>query len=133
MKTLIKTIEIPVEDIVRAQAWYEKAFEFKANWSDENHVLLQSGNKEDPVKLLLVKTMDPVRLSFKSTHTNIEHSVVDFETDELDRFHQHLTTLIPNLPAIPEPANKWAPRGFSFCDSEGNRLAVFCYNRASQS
>ncbi|MCP1339587.1 VOC family protein [Idiomarina sp. M1R2S28] len=126
----IGSIEIPVFNLRRAIEWYKKALRYDCVWSDEWHAMLHpQAVVESSAKILLVKTDDSFRLKFKSTFTNTEHSVIDFETDDLERFHQHLLTLIPSLGAIPEPVNDWAPRGFGFEDSEGNRLAVFSYSR----
>lgn len=126
----IGSIEIPVFDLQRAIEWYKKALGYHCVWSDDLHAMLHPQETHQlSAKILLVKTEDSFRLKFKSTFTNTEHSVIDFETDDLEKFHQHILTLIPNLGAIPEPVNDWAPRGFGFEDSEGNRLAVFSYNR----
>ncbi len=122
--------EIPVFMQQRAIEWYKEALGYDCVWSDEWHAMLHpQAVVESSAKVLLVKTDDSFRLKFKSTFTNTEHSVIDFETEDLEKFHQHLLTLIPNLGAIPEPVNDWAPRGFGFEDSEGNRLAVFSYSR----
>lgn len=129
IKAKIGCVEIPVHDLDRAVKWYCDVFGYICTWSDDNHAMLAMADEADSVALLLVQTDDNMRLCFKSTHTNTVHSVLDFETDNLEAFHSWLKKFDQQLPSIPEPANKWAPRGFGFSDSEGNRLAVFCYSK----
>lgn len=126
MTLRIGTLEIPVANLLRAIDWYARAFGLECAWSDEAHAVLQWPQGDGP-SLLLVATDDAPRLRFKSTHTGLDHAVVDFETDDLESFHAHLGAMVPGLGPIPAPANDWAPRGFAFDDSEGNRLAVFSY------
>lgn len=127
----IGSIEIPVRNLVRAIGWYSEVFGYVCTWSDENHAMLSKASGDRSVSIFLVQTDDVTGLSFRSTKTNVTHSVLDFETDDLDGFHSWLAQFSQDLPPIPEPANEWAPRGFSFLDSEGNRLAVFCFVKAS--
>lgn len=129
----IKTIEIPVSKLERATLWYSQALGFSCEWSDRHHAMLVHNSNSSSPRVLLVETNDPTRLLFNSTNTNVMHSVIDFETDNLEDAHTHLSTYIPDLEPIPTPPNGWAPRGFGFSDSEGNRLAVFAYTRSSNS
>lgn len=130
-KLCLSSIEIPVENLPRAVHWYRQALGYVSAWSDDHHALLTRNDQPGSARILLVATADPLRLHFKSTRTGVIHSVIDFETDDLDAAHAQLAGHIPNLPSIPPPPNSWAPRGFGFTDSEGNRLAIFSYSRAS--
>ena len=125
----LRTVEIPVSDLQRAIRWYGEALGDACGWSDPQHALLAREGDAAATQLLLVQTDDPTRLSFRATHSGILHGVLDFETDDLDAAHAHLARLIPGLAPIPEPAHAWAPRGFGFLDSEGNRLALFSFRR----
>jgi len=127
---LIGSVEIPVLDLARATHWYKEVLGYSCTWSDNHHAMLAMQGNNTSTKILLVQTEDPKRLSFKSTNTGITHSVIDFETDNLEAFHAKLSANTPELAPIPEPANDWAPRGFGFVDSEGNQLAVFCYGKS---
>jgi hypothetical protein len=91
--------------------------------------MLVNEGSASSTKILLVETNDSLRLAFRSTHTGVMHGVIDFETDDLEKAHAHLAGLIADLEPIPEAVNKWAPRGFGFDDSEGNRLAIFSYGK----
>ena len=128
----ISAIEIPVSKLGRAILWYDHALGFSCEWSDHHHALLVHKCNPSSPRVLLVETDDPARLRFVSTNTKVVHSAIDFETDDLDAFHAHLSICIPGLEPIPVPANDWAPRGFGFSDCEGNRLAVFSYARSIQ-
>jgi predicted enzyme related to lactoylglutathione lyase len=127
----ISSIEIPVSNLERAILWYEQALAFSCEWSDSHHAMLVHKTNSRSPRVLLVETNDPTRLKFNSTNTNLIHSVIDFETEKLEEAHAHLSACIPDLEPIPTPANDWAPRGFGFSDSEGNRLAIFSYDRQS--
>lgn len=125
----ISSVEIPVSDLERAIHWYEQALGYSCTWSDRHHAMLAHEDSVPSAKIFLVATDDPVRIAFRSTHTHVMHSVIDFETDDLESAHAHLASLIPDLEPIPQPTNAWAPRGFSFPDSEGNRLAIFSFGK----
>lgn len=124
MELSLDTVEIPVAELARAVDWYARALGWRAEWSDERNALLAAPTAGG-VRLLLVQTDDPRRLAFHAGGGELEHSVLDFSTGDLDGLHRHLSTLVPGLGPIPEPAYDWAPRGFAFRDSEGNRLAAF--------
>lgn len=119
------SVEIPVSDLKRAIRWYGQALGYACTWSDEHHAMLVHEHQAASTKIFLVATDDERRLEFRSTHTGLVHGAIDFQTDDLEQTHAQLTGFVPGLGAIPEPANEWAPRGFGFQDSEGNRLAVF--------
>lgn len=131
----IDTVEIPIAELARAVSWYERALGFSCTWSDAHHALLESSgaNGSDSVtqgvRVLLVATADPSRIGFDNTHNGLRHSVVDFRTDELEALHAHLVTLGSAVDPLGPPANDWAPRGFGFSDTEGNRLAAYTYRR----
>ncbi|MFA6313804.1 MAG: VOC family protein [Sterolibacterium sp.] len=123
----IGSVEIPVSSLERAVHWYRQALGYSCTWSDRHHAMLANEDDKSATKILLVATDDPTRLGFPSTNTGVMHGVVDFQTDDLERAHAHLASLNPDLGPISQPANEWAPRGFGFCDSEGNRLAFFSF------
>ncbi len=127
--TTISSVEIPVSNLERAIRWYEQALGYLCTWSDQHHAMLANEDNASSTKILLVETNDALRLAFHSTNTGIMHSAIDFETDDLERAHAHLASLIPDLEPIPQAANEWAPRGFGFHDSEGNRLAIFSFGK----
>lgn len=123
-KTEIASIEIPVADLRRAVGWYARHLGFAEEWSDEHHALLSAG---DGPKALLVAAAPGDRLGFDCPATGLRHAVVDFRTDDLDALHARLTQAGVDADPLDRPANDWAPRGFGFTDSEGNRLAAFSY------
>lgn len=128
----INTIEIPVSDLKRAVDWYQSALGFSCEWSDEKHALL--ANEADEVKanhsevrLLLVETLETVRLGFFGSSSGVHHGVIDFKALDLEVLHAHISTLGTTVDELRPPSLSWAPRGFGFLDSEGNRLAAFSY------
>ncbi len=128
----INTLEVPVANLKRAIAWYQEMLGLKYVWSDDFHALLDSGNSingpsKTGIRILLVETLDLSRLFFRNTNTDILHSVIDFQTDDLDSFYIYLKSKDANVDVLGPPANDWAPRGFAFFDSEGNRLGVYTY------
>lgn len=124
MSVTVATVEIPVSDLRRAVGWYAETLGFKEEWADEHHALLGAG--DDGPRLLLV-VADGARLGFSCPATGLRHGVVDLRTGDLDALHARLTALGGPVDALDEPGNGWAPRGFGFEDSEGNRLAAFAY------
>jgi catechol 2,3-dioxygenase-like lactoylglutathione lyase family enzyme len=132
----INTVEIPVTNLKRATEWYQTALGFLCTWSDERHALLSNaepGTNDDRVfapRILLVETEDVTRLGFTNSWNGLHHSVIDLETSQLEHFHAHLRIHGTSVDDLQPPANAWAPRGFGFFDSEGNRLAAFTYTSA---
>ena len=122
----LDSIEIPVADLKRATAWYRSALGLECIWSDQLHALLEAAAG---VRILLVATRDETRLGFHSSHSGVDHSVVDFHTDDLESLHAHLCSQHARVDELGPPAHDWAPRGFGFFDSEGNRLGAYSYRR----
>src|SRR3982751_5662703 len=92
----IDTIEIPVADLQRAVAWYERALGLASSWSDAHHALLESprtsadDSSPQGIRVLLVATADPSRLGFDNTHNGLRHILVDLRTHELEASHSPL-------------------------------------------
>lgn len=78
-----------------------------------------------------METSDVTRLGFQNSSNGLRHSVVDFETLELETLHAFLKAFGTMVDDFLPPVNAWAPRGFGFADSEGNRLAAFTYVKAA--
>jgi predicted enzyme related to lactoylglutathione lyase len=128
----INTIEIPVFNLTRAIDWYQSALGFKCAWSDEKHALLNNEADEveansSEVRLLLVETLETVRLGFLSSSSGVRHSVIDFKAPDLEALHAIISALGTAVDELRRPSLSWATRGFGFLDSEGNRLAAFSY------
>ena len=125
----INTIEIPVSNLKRAMDWYQSALRFNCEWSDEKHALLANEVKANSsqVRLLLVETLETVRLGFFGSSSGVHHGVIDFKAADLEALHAHISTLGTAIDEMRPPSLSWAPRGFGFLDSEGNRLAAFSY------
>jgi catechol-2,3-dioxygenase len=129
MALRVETVEIPVGDLRRAVGWYGAQLGFEEEWSDDHHALLCS--EAGGPKLLLVVVRSGVRLGFTCEATGLRHGVIDVRTDDLDALHARLTASGTPVDALDAGGNDWAPRGFGFQDSEGNRLAAFSYPRRS--
>jgi catechol 2,3-dioxygenase-like lactoylglutathione lyase family enzyme len=131
----IHTVEIPVANLKRANDWYQTALGFICAWSDERHALLsgaQAGENSNEARILLVETDDMTRLGFSNSSTGLHHGIIDFQTLELEDLHAFLRTQGTPVDDLKPPVNTWAPRGFGFTDSEGNRLAAFSYANEPQ-
>jgi predicted enzyme related to lactoylglutathione lyase len=129
----VNTIEIPVSKLKRAIDWYQSALGFKCEWSDEKHAVLANEADEakansSEVRLLLVETLEKVRLGFVGSSSQVHHGVIDFKAPDLEALHAHISTLGTAVDELQPPSLAWAPRGFGFLDSEGNRLAAFSYS-----
>lgn len=118
----IATVEIPVGDLRRAVAWYTGHLGFNEEWADEHHAMI--GLDAGP-KLLLVRTSSAARLGFRCDATGLHHGVLDLRTRDLDGLHARLSSAGGAVDRLDAPGNGWAPRGFGFEDSEGNRLVAF--------
>ncbi len=135
----INTVEVPVANLKRAIDWYQAALQLQCVWSDEGHALLSgSAGTEDHqnevgTRILLVRTDDLTRLGFMNSSNGLHHSVIDFQTNDLESFHASLCTQGTHVDDLKPPVNAWAPRGFGFFDCDGNRLAVFTYANTPQS
>jgi catechol 2,3-dioxygenase-like lactoylglutathione lyase family enzyme len=126
-------IEIPVALLERAKTWYQEVLGLDCVWSDDHHAMLEgaesAGHSYDfGLRILLVETQDPARLGFLSSHTQVVHGVIDLKTEDIEAFHRHLKSKNVNADDLSPPASGWAPRGFGFLDSEGNRLGAFSYS-----
>ena len=134
----ISAVEIPVADLRRAMNWYRTALGFGSTWSDHNHALLSSSGNGDNhenvpgIQILLVQTEELTRLGFTNSSNGLHHSVIDFRTSYLQDLHAHLRTQGTRVDDLQPPVNSWAPQGFGFFDSEGNRLAAFTYAISGQ-
>mgnify|MGYP002619729240 CR=1 FL=1 len=115
-------------DLHRAVRFYEAALGFQCAWSDDHHAMLSLAHSPGPaIEVLLVETADDARLSFRSSHTGLHHGVLDFHTSDLSRLPTHLRSIGTEVHDVAPAVNEWAPSGFGFFDSEGNRLAAFSY------
>jgi hypothetical protein len=66
-------------------------------------------------------------MGFNNSSNELHHSVVCFQTPELDELHASLRRQGTSVDDLQPLLNAWAPRGFGYFDSEGNRLAAFTY------
>jgi catechol 2,3-dioxygenase-like lactoylglutathione lyase family enzyme len=129
----IGTVEVPVADLKRAIAWYQSALGLTCTWSDEHHALLTGATEprhaanSSFTDILLVQTEDASRLGFQNTNNGLRHGVLDFRSTDLEGLHAHLLLHGAPVDDLNPPVNQWAPRGFGFFDSEGNRLGAFTY------
>ena len=110
------TIEVPVLDLERAVAWYQRALGLKKEWSDGRRAMLRIPGGQS---LFLVETNDARRLAFSCTSTGIVHSVIDFLVADLAAFHAHFRSLKTGVEEL-----KPGAVGFGFRDPDGNRLGA---------
>jgi RNA polymerase sigma factor (sigma-70 family) len=121
----IATIEIPVSNIQQSINWYGKKLGIKAVHQDEKTAMLhlQGGSRIGVPTIYLVQTDEKVRLSFKNSNTGIDHSIIDFYIQDLERFHSLLKqegVKVTELNFFPG-SNMG---GFGFEDPDGNLLSA---------
>jgi catechol 2,3-dioxygenase-like lactoylglutathione lyase family enzyme len=118
----ITTVEVPVSDLSRAIAWYERHLGLTVTWRGEHEASLalpSSGPEHGAPALFLVQTEDETRLGFRNTRERFLQSVIDFYTPDLAGLHARLegagVDVNPLLPGA---------RGFGFRDADGNSLGA---------
>ncbi|KMK76613.1 hypothetical protein AB990_09570 [Alkalihalobacillus pseudalcaliphilus] len=121
----VASIEIPVRDVAAAVEWYGQVLGMKPSFQEQGAAMLhfQNENQRDVPSFYLVKTEVEGNLSFLNTHTGIEHSVIDFYVEDLQRFHQELQqkgVQVEELNLRPDQVYG----GFGFYDLNGLKFAV---------
>ncbi|MBW7475582.1 sigma-70 family RNA polymerase sigma factor [Paenibacillus oenotherae] len=114
----IAGVEIPVQDLKKAVAWYTDTFGMKVLGEPEGDweaamLYLDGGERLGVPNFYLVETQDEQRLGFVNTYTKVTHSVVDFYSANVEPMLTGLRT------------RKVKMNGTSgFFDPDGNSLAV---------
>jgi len=85
---------------------------------------LQGGNRIRVPPLYLIQTESVENLSFKNTHTNIVHSVIDFYVPDLKRYHSFLKEQGLEVGTINFLPGMEGKGGFGFKDPDGNLLSA---------
>jgi catechol 2,3-dioxygenase-like lactoylglutathione lyase family enzyme len=120
--THIATLEIPVSNLEQSIEWYIDILEVKVHFKGEHAAMLSFEATGVPT-LYLVETSDDNKLSFKNTHTDIVHSVIDFYTADLNGLYNSL--IGKNVWVTPlniDPDHGFG--GFGFKDPDGNLLSA---------
>ncbi len=123
----IAAIEIPVSDLRRAVAWYEKMIGAKApaGHGDGSAMLFLRGGAGGVgiPSLYLVETKDANRLEFRNTRHGYVQSIIDFYTHDLRGYYRFLRDNGADVNEVDfdsEPNRQ----GFGFRDPDGNSLGV---------
>ena len=120
----ITTIEVPVADLGRAIAWYERHLGLRLAWRGEHEAAVappHAGADAPAPSLFLVETEDDARLGFRNTRRGYLQSVVDFYTPDLAGLHARLEGAGVDVNPLTPDA-----RGFGFRDADGNSLGAHC-------
>lgn len=120
--THIATVEIPVSNLEQSIEWYMDMLEVNVVFKGEQAAMLSFEEKGVPT-LYLVETAEVNGLSFKNTHSDIVHSVIDFYTADLHGFYNSLVG--KNVWVTPlniDPEHGFG--GFGFKDLDGNLLGA---------
>ena len=129
MKLVITTIEIPVTNLERSQAWYTDKLGLNQTWTDgESMAMFELPDAGSP-NLFLVRTEDSTRLAIPNAATGVIHGVIDFAVEDIDAIHTSLRERgvdVSDLPSAGEDDGP-GPRGFGFKDPDGNLFGVCQY------
>ncbi|KGE16776.1 hypothetical protein PWYN_18960 [Paenibacillus wynnii] len=122
----VATVEIPVTDLDESISWYSKYLGTTILTKTNHTAMLTCSTTNSPGNptLYLVETSDNERLSFRSSHTGITHSVIDFYVPDLESFHAFLAengVQVSPLHLFPDTKGLG---GFGFSDSSGNSFGA---------
>ncbi|MDQ0193223.1 VOC family protein [Paenibacillus wynnii] len=122
----VATVEIPVTNLGESISWYSKNLGTSILTKTDHTAMLtySATNSSGEPTLYLVETSDNERLTFKNSHTDITHSVIDFYVPDLIAFHAFLSengvTVTP-LHLFPDGKGLG---GFGFRDPSGNSFGA---------
>ena len=120
--THIATIEIPVTNLKRSIDFYVKVLGVSVTFQGETQAMLSFGSKGVPT-LFLVQTENLQQLSFMNTSNSVEHSVIDFYTENLVEFRQWLADQKVEVGSL-NINEENGLGGFGFKDPDGNLLSA---------
>ncbi|GIQ69348.1 sigma-70 family RNA polymerase sigma factor [Xylanibacillus composti] len=122
----IATVEIPVSNLKRSIEWYTNTFGLSV-WVELNNAALlhvQGKNATSAPGIYLVETESPERLTFKNSHTGVEHSVIDFYVPDLERFHVFCSDQKLTVSKINYIEGMGKQGGFGIKDPDGNSIGI---------
>lgn len=118
----IATVEIPVTNLKNSIEFYKEILGIEVYFEGVKAAMLAFHQKGIPT-IYLVETEEVSGLSFVNSHSEIEHSVIDFYTSSLQDFYLWLND--KNIDV--GPLNIHAENGlggFGFKDLDGNLIGV---------
>ncbi len=118
--TRISSIEVPVSNLERSIDWYIKIIGLEVQHKDSQSAMLTLNAKGVPT-IFLVETESIEKLQFKNTRTNINHSVIDFYTSDLEGYYNFL---IEQGVEVGKLNMHSGFGGFGFRDPDGNSLSA---------
>jgi catechol 2,3-dioxygenase-like lactoylglutathione lyase family enzyme len=131
----IATVEIPVSHLQSAEDWYCKCFGMKIKQREDNEwslLHLQGDDRTGVPTIFLVQTDAEQRLTFQNTKTSINHSIIDFYSPDLHKFHRYLSGLGVRVTGF-NPLDGGELGGFGITDPDGNLLAACNFVNKGQS
>ncbi|GIO32189.1 MULTISPECIES: VOC family protein [Paenibacillus] len=121
----IAGVEIPVSNLRTAVDWYERVIGVKVvGGFDESSTEAMLDFPNHPAGIYLVQTDSKDRLKFQNTNHGYTQSVIDFYTDDLVGFHNHLKMLGVSTNRETIELKPGEISGFGFFDPDGNSLGA---------
>jgi catechol-2,3-dioxygenase len=118
----VATLEIPVKSLERSIPFYKEVVGVEVEFKGEKNAMLTFRKKGVPT-IFMVETEEKERISFKNSNTEVEHSIIDFYTADLEGFYNWLKE--KNIEVGPLNINpEHGFGGFGFKDPDGNLLSA---------
>lgn len=118
----IATVEIPVSNLAQSIDFYTEILGVTVIFKGETQAMLSFEAKGVPT-LFLVQTENQQRLSFVNSFTGVEHTIIDFYTENLAEFRQWLMERKVEVGSLNVNAENGLG-GFGFKDPDGNMLSA---------
>lgn len=121
----ISGVEIPVSNLKAAVDWYGEVLglrvvgEYHDSWKE---AMLEFPNHR--IGVYLVQTDSLERLKFNNTNHGFTQSIIDFYTEDIISFHNHLKTLDISINRETLELKPGEIGGFGFFDLDGNSLGA---------
>ncbi|MBM7095111.1 VOC family protein [Bacillus sp. H-16] len=116
----IATIEIPVSNLERSIGWYTTHLELTCVFKGEKNAMLSFHNSSPTI--FLVETETVHSHSFSNMNTGIEHSMIDFFADDLEKAHGELRSKGVKTGELNLMNGGFG--GFGFYDPDGHLLSA---------
>lgn len=118
--TRISSVEVPVSNLESSIEWYTKIIGLEVQHKDSHSAML-TFNEVGVPGVFLVETESMEKLQFKNTRTDINHSVIDFFTSDLEGYYNFL---IEQGIEVGKLNMHSGFGGFGFKDHDGNILSA---------
>jgi catechol 2,3-dioxygenase-like lactoylglutathione lyase family enzyme len=118
----VATLEIPVSSLEKAIPFYKEVIGVEVEFKGEKNAMLTFKKKGVPT-IFMVETEEIDQVSFRNSNNDVEHSIIDFYTADLEGFYEWLKAKEIDVgPLNVHPEHGYG--GFGFRDPDGNLLSA---------